>query len=155
MVKKRGKPKAKFTSKKVKKAKAPKKAKQQPSKKELRAEAIKWVKSIKPKELLNSNNKSILILDIRNKNKFDEWHIQGSQNIDVYNDIWAGNFEDVRKKLSKLPKDKEIITICNAGITAQPASLILESMGYRTKVLENGMIGWNELSLQFKQKDVS
>lgn len=103
------------------------------------------MKSIKPKELLNSGNGPILVLDIRNKNKFDEWHIPGSQNIDVYNDIWAGNFEDVRKKLSKLPKDREIVTVCNAGVTSQNASMLLESMGYSTFVLEKGMMGWNSL----------
>ena len=103
------------------------------------------MQSITPKELASNSDKSMLILDIRNKNNFDEWHISGSQNIDVYNDIWQGNFDDVRKKLSKLPKDKKIITVCNAGVTSQNASMLLESMGYSTLVLEKGMMGWNTL----------
>ena len=103
------------------------------------------MQSITPKELVNNSDKSILILDIRNKNNFDEWHISGSQNIDVYNDIWQGNFDDVKNKLGKLPKDKKIVTVCNAGVTSQNASMLLESMGYTTLVLEKGMIGWNTL----------
>lgn len=103
------------------------------------------MQSITPKELSNNGDKSILILDIRNKNNFDEWHISGSQNIDVYNDIWQGNFDDVKKRLSKLPKDKKIVTVCNAGVTSQNASMLLESMGYKTLVLEKGMMGWNAL----------
>ncbi|MBS3097131.1 rhodanese-like domain-containing protein [Candidatus Woesearchaeota archaeon] len=113
------------------------------------------MQSITPKELIKNNDKSILILDIRDSNTFHDWHIRNSENIDVYNDIWEGNFESVKQKLSKLPKDKKIVTVCNAGVTSQNASMLLESMGYRTKVLENGMIGWNELNLQFRQKDVS
>ena len=103
------------------------------------------MQSITPNELAKNNDKSVLILDIRNSDAFKDWHIKGSQNIDVYNDIWEGNFEDVKKKLSKLPKDKKIITVCNAGVTSQNASMLLESMGYSTLVLEKGMMGWNSL----------
>ncbi|MBS3101660.1 rhodanese-like domain-containing protein [Candidatus Woesearchaeota archaeon] len=113
------------------------------------------MKFITAEELAKSGKNGLLMLDIRDDSKFSASTVPGSINIDVYSDIKQGNYEKARQKLSALPKDKEIITICNAGITAQPASLILESMGYRTKVLENGMIGWNELNLQFRQKDVS
>ena len=103
------------------------------------------MQTITSKELAINNDKSVLILDIRNTNAFKDWHIKDSQNIDVYNDIWEGNFEAVKKKLSQLPKDKKIITVCNAGVTSQNASMLLESMGYSTLVLEKGMIGWNTL----------
>jgi rhodanese-related sulfurtransferase len=83
-----------------------------------------------------------LILDIRDKIAFSHKHVEGSTNIDVYDDIHEGNYEIARQKLSKLPKDRIIMTVCNAGVTAQPASLILESMGYKTKVLKDGMAGW-------------
>ena len=96
-------------------------------------------------EELQKSKGEIIILDIRSELKFNQNHINNSLNIDVYDDIHDGNTEIVKKKLSVLPKDKEIITVCNAGVTAQPASKILETMGYKTKVLELGMIGWNSL----------
>ncbi|MBI1935851.1 MBL fold metallo-hydrolase [Candidatus Woesearchaeota archaeon] len=100
---------------------------------------------IKAKELINANNKSIFILDIRDSAKFNEWHINNSENIDVYNDIWAGNFDIVKKKLGVLPKDRKIAVVCNAGVTSQNASMLLESMGYKALVVEKGMMGWNSL----------
>ena len=103
------------------------------------------MQSITPKELAKNNDKSILILDIRPEDKFRDWHINGSENIDVYDDIWEGNFNAVKQKLSQLPKDKKIVTVCNAGVTSQNASMLLESLGYDTLVLEKGMIGWNTL----------
>ena len=103
------------------------------------------MKSIQPKELIKNNDESILILDIRHSNSFKDWNIKDSINIDVYDDIWNGNFEQVKQKLSELPKDKKIITVCNAGVTSQNASMLLESMGYSTLVLEKGMMGWNAL----------
>ena len=100
---------------------------------------------ITPKELVKNNDKSILILDIRESDNFEDWHIKDSKNIDVCNDIWEGNFDSVKNKLNKLPKDKKIVTVCNAGVTSQNASMLLESMGYDTLVLEKGMMGWNSL----------
>lgn len=103
------------------------------------------MQSITPKELANNNDKSILILDIRHSNRFKDWNIKDSINIDVYDDVWEGNFDTVKQKLSRLPKDKKIVTVCNAGVTSQNASMLLESMGYSTLVLEKGMMGWNAL----------
>ena len=103
------------------------------------------VQSITPKELIKNNDESVLILDIRHSSSFNDWHIKDSLNIDVYDDIWQGNFESVKQKLSNLPKDRKIITVCNAGVTSQNASMLLESMGYSTLVLEKGMMGWNSL----------
>ncbi len=100
---------------------------------------------ITSKEMAKNNDKLVLVLDIRQENNFRDWHIKDSINIDVYDDIWQGNFDTVKKKLSNLPKDKKIVTVCNAGVTSQNASTLLESMGYNTAVLEKGMIGWNEL----------
>ncbi len=100
---------------------------------------------INSKELAKNNDKSVLVLDIRTESSFKDWHIKGSENIDVYDDIWHGNFETVKSKLSQLPKHKKIITVCNAGVTSQNASMLLESLGYNTLVLEKGMMGWNAL----------
>ena len=99
---------------------------------------------ITAKELLE-NKKDFLVLDIRDENKFRQNTVPGSINIDVYNDIHEGNYETERKKLSVLPKEKEIALVCNRGSTTQPACQILESMGYRAKVLESGMVGWNSM----------
>jgi len=103
------------------------------------------MQQITAKELANSNDESILILDIRDSDKYNDWKIKNSKNIDVYKDIWAENNEIVKQKLSTLPKEKKIVTVCNAGVTAQKASELLESLGYNTLVLEKGMMGWNSL----------
>ena len=103
------------------------------------------MQTITSKELAKNNDNSILILDIRQADKFKDWHINGSENIDVYNEIWEGNFDAVKQKLIQLPKDKKIVTVCNAGVTSQNASMLLGSMGYNTLVLEKGMMGWNAL----------
>lgn len=105
------------------------------------------MKFVTPKELMEKDKESVLILDIRKSNKFEEWSIKNSQNLDIYDEIWQGSFETVKQKLNQLPKDKEIVTVCNAGVTSQKASMMLESLGYKTSVLEKGMAGWNTLHI--------
>lgn len=97
---------------------------------------------ITAKELSESKNKFI-VLDIRDEDKFRRNTVPGSINIDIYGDIHEGNYGAVMEKLNALPKEKEIVLVCNTGSTTQPACQILESMGYRAKVLELGMVGWN------------
>lgn len=100
---------------------------------------------ITPQQLVNKRDDTRVILDIRESDTYAQWHILGSINIPVYNDVWNGNFGEVQRKLSALPKDKKMVTVCNAGVTSQHASAVLESMGYTTAVLEGGMMGWNTL----------
>jgi len=103
------------------------------------------MQQITAKELLSNKDESILIVDIRESDNFDDWHIKDSKNVDVYKDIWNSNFDKVKEKLSQLPKDKKIVTVCNVGKTSQKASVLLESLGYNTLILEKGMMGWNTM----------
>lgn len=101
------------------------------------------MKTVTAKEIATVKDSSELIIDIRDAVSYKDWHIHDSENIDVYADIWAGNLEKVKQKLERLPKGKTIVTVCNAGVTSKKASEILASLGYSTKVLEGGMMGWN------------
>lgn len=94
---------------------------------------------------LAKRKQDFLLVDVREKDAFESWHIPGSKNVDVYEDIWQGNVEVVKEQLQKLPKDKPIVTICNMGATSQHAAGLLEQSGYQTLVLEQGMMGWNKL----------
>ncbi len=105
------------------------------------------IKTITAKELEQRADPSVLILDVREKDAFDDWHIPGAINIDVSKDMKEGKFTDAMEKLKDLPIEKKIITVCNKGMTAHNASLVLDSMGYQTEVLEHGMTGWNTLCI--------
>ena len=103
------------------------------------------MQQITAKELLSNKDDSMLIVDIRDSDNFDDWHIKDSKNVDVYKDILDNNIDKVKQELIKLPKDRKIVTVCNTGVTSQKASTLLESLGYDTLVLEKGMMGWNTL----------
>ena len=74
-----------------------------------------------------------IILDVRSKGEYQGGHIKGSINISV---------DSLRSNLSKLKKDKPIITCCASGMRSASAKSILKSNGF-TEVHNGG--GWSSL----------
>src|SRR5687768_6344427 len=62
-----------------------------------------------------------IILDVRSKGEYQSGHIKDSINIPV---------DALRNNLSKLKKDKPIITYCASGMRSASAKSILKSNGY-------------------------
>lgn len=74
-----------------------------------------------------------IILDVRSKGEYQSGHIKGSINISV---------DSLSNNLSKLKKDKPIITCCASGMRSASAKSILKSNGF-TEVHNGG--GWSSL----------
>jgi len=85
-----------------------------------------------------------LVLDIRHEDEFEDWHIPGSENIDVYEELKNGS-DDARDALSDLPKNEEIVTVCAVGGVSQTATDVLKDLGYEAKTLVDGMAGWSRV----------
>lgn len=73
------------------------------------------------------------IVDVRTKEEYQGGHIKGSINIPVQN---------LQDGLSKLKKDKPVITCCASGMRSASAKSILKSHGF-TEVHNGGP--WNNL----------
>ena len=85
------------------------------------------------KELMK---KGAQVVDVRTKGEYQGGHIQGSLNIPL---------QDLPNQLSKLKKDKPLITVCASGMRSASAKSLLKSKGF-TEVYNGG--GW--MSLQNK-----
>lgn len=72
--------------------------------------------------------KGAIILDVRTKNEFQSGHIKGAVNIPV---------QTLGSNLSKLKKDRPIITCCASGMRSASAKSILQSNGF-TEVYNGG-----------------
>lgn len=82
---------------------------------------------------LKDFQKKCLIVDVRSPEEFEEEHIDGAINIPL---------DEIPKKSKTLKKDKELILVCLSGLRAQKAGAALESVGFKVKVLNGGMIEW-------------
>jgi phage shock protein E len=74
-----------------------------------------------------------VILDVRTPGEYAGGHIEGSKNIPL---------QSIQQNLSKIPKDKVIITCCASGMRSGSAKSILLSSGF--KEVHNGG-GWMSL----------
>ncbi|CAD6523913.1 Rhodanese domain-containing protein (fragment) [metagenome] len=81
---------------------------------------------------------SVFLLDVRNTDEYSEFQIPGSTNIPL-----SELFDS--KTIAKIPKDKEIVTICPHGNRAMIASFALARAGIDSKTLEGGLAGWNQI----------
>jgi glyoxylase-like metal-dependent hydrolase (beta-lactamase superfamily II)/rhodanese-related sulfurtransferase len=95
---------------------------------------------------LEQGDSDLLLLDIRHTDVFEEWHIPGSTNIDVY-DALTSDPETTPEAFDHLPQNKEIVTVCGVGEVSDIATDVLQDMGYEAKTLIDGMSGWSRVHL--------
>lgn len=75
----------------------------------------------KAKEILNKTNG--ILLDVRSPQEYNEEHLQGAININLYN-----LKNEVTQKIPN--KNTTIVTYCSCGIRSKRAKEILEDIGY-------------------------
>lgn len=99
-----------------------------------------------PSSSINSNSlwkkiqdsKDLFLLDVRDVDEFSDFKISGSVNIPLQ-DIFK------EENLSKIPKDKEIVTICPHGNRATVATFALARNGIKSHILVGGLAGWSQV----------
>jgi len=82
------------------------------------------------------------LVDIREADEFGGWHIHGSRNVPVYDDLKAGRDGSLEQKSRDLPKGRPIVTICRGGFVSRKAAQLLNALGYDASSLDGGMRGW-------------
>jgi len=94
----------------------------------------------------------VFILDVRPTEQRQEWHIAGSQHLDAYKRLNAGD-NTVLDEI-ELPEDTTVVTVCAAGRISMIASDVLRTKGFNAVSLEGGMkawnYAWNTAELQFQ-----
>ncbi len=95
-------------------------------------------------ERLQNDDRPPLVLDIRHQDDFDEWHIPGSINVDVYDEL-TDDPEQAKEALSGLPPEEEIVTICAVGLVSETATDVLGELDYNAMTLTDGMNGWSRV----------
>ncbi|MFZ5597537.1 MAG: rhodanese-like domain-containing protein [Bacillota bacterium] len=92
------------------------------------------IKEAELKQLVDNNDQSIYLIDIRDAKDFSAGHIQGAHNIP---------FREVGRNMNSLPKDKTLIVYCHTGQTAGQTVAALNIAGFKARSLNGGMNnGW-------------
>jgi len=105
------------------------------------------MQEITPDELseqLRNGDSEPVVLDIRHEADFEDWHIPGSVNVDVYDEL-TDDPAQATEPLSDLPRDERIVTVCAAGVVSQTATDVLQELDYDAVTLTDGMNGWSRV----------
>ncbi|MFN3491177.1 MAG: rhodanese-like domain-containing protein [Anaerolineales bacterium] len=76
------------------------------------------------------NGKKPFVIDVRQPNEYNQGHINGAKLIPL---------GELPSRLNELPKDKEIICICQSGNRSGSATKILLSAGYNAVNMKGAM----------------
>lgn len=87
------------------------------------------------------NGRSVTVLDIRTPEDRSQWFIPGSMHVNAYEALKAGNANALEGV--ELPKDRPVVTICNAGKVSRVAAEQIIQRGIQAFPLAGGMKSWS------------
>lgn len=82
------------------------------------------------------------LLDVREPDEYKSGHINGAELIPL---------NELSHKLSRIPKNREIICVCHSGSRSGAAARHLSAAGYRVNNMRGGMINWARAGLPIKK----
>ncbi|MGI1806083.1 rhodanese-like domain-containing protein [Exiguobacterium sp. TDN 0502] len=93
---------------------------------------VKQVSTTELKPLLNDRQR--FYLDVRTPAEFKGNHIKGFKNIPL---------QTLNSQLNQIPKDKEVLVICQSGMRSKQAVKVLKKAGYSNVTeVRGGMNAW-------------
>ena len=96
------------------------------------------------------NDPSILVIDVRTKEEYDEDHIIESINVDIYGEFT----QDIRKTCPL--QDQRLFVVCASGARAASAVSLMRKLGYTNVYSMGGMGSWGyETSTRSLEDDLS
>jgi hydroxyacylglutathione hydrolase len=84
---------------------------------------------------LQGGNKSIQVVDVRERSEWEEGHIEGAINIP---------FHQLKDQLDDMPSNRPVATICAGGTRSSIAASILKAEGFEPLNVTGGMDTWQD-----------
>ncbi len=79
-----------------------------------------------------------LVLDVRQPDEFRAGHVTGAKLIPL---------NELHKKITDLPKGREIVCICASGNRSTSAAKMLAKEGFNVLNVQGGMLAWRRAKL--------
>jgi len=119
--------------------------------KEIVAEASKNITELMPWDVDEriKENKSLIIVDIREECEFSRFHIKGSMLVPrgILESACEEEYEDAIPELIE-GRDKEIVVLCRSGLRSALGTQMLQTMGFTNiSSMKTGLRGWNDYEL--------
>ncbi|MCI0693553.1 MBL fold metallo-hydrolase [candidate division KSB1 bacterium] len=86
---------------------------------------------------------AIEVVDIRETNEYNGWHIAGASNVPTYIALNRQHHQPFLEQITSYPKDRELVMVCRRGNTSKLAALLAQKLGYQALSLQGGMADWS------------
>jgi rhodanese-related sulfurtransferase len=93
----------------------------------------KKYQTVSPAQALAAQNDGAMLIDVRESSEYRAGHAPGAKHISV---------QVIERRLNEIPKERQIVVMCQSGMRSQRAAEILSSNGYQVLNVSGGMIGW-------------
>jgi glyoxylase-like metal-dependent hydrolase (beta-lactamase superfamily II) len=104
-----------------------------------------------PNELADRHEDGgLFVLDVRREEDYEEWHVEGSHNLPIYDQLLEEDFSGLEESLDELPEDEEIVVVCVAGVTSARTAGFLRERGYDATSVAEGMNGWGRAHVTYE-----
>ena len=100
------------------------------------------------------DNKDLFILDVRNKDAFADWKIEGHK-FEYLNIPYFELLDGVEEILPTIPTDKEVLVVCAKEGSSVMVAEMLSDAGLEVAYLEGGMKSWSQYLEPIKVADLT
>ena len=99
------------------------------------AETVSYPPEISVEEAVAKRDSGAFILDVRQPDEWNEFHVRGSTLIPL---------GELATRLDELPQDQEIVVVCRSGNRSQQGRDLLLDAGFtQVASMEGGLRDWN------------
>jgi glyoxylase-like metal-dependent hydrolase (beta-lactamase superfamily II)/rhodanese-related sulfurtransferase len=90
------------------------------------------------------SGENLYILDVRTPEEYNSWKISYDKHVEPsLVPLEKLSFDE---QIRKIPKDREVITVCSHGMRSKMAAEYLSQLGYNAKSIRGGMVAWNKVN---------
>lgn len=101
---------------------------------------IKWTAADVARRVINDDK--LFILDVRNKEAFEDWKIEGRQ-FNYLNIPYFELLDGIEEVLPQIPSDRELLVVCAKEGSSIMIAKMLDEAGREAAYLEGGMKSWS------------
>lgn len=98
----------------------------------------KKYETVSPAKAKEAQDQGAMLIDVRESSEYRSGHAPGARHISV---------QVIERRLGEIPKERQIVVMCQSGMRSQRAAEILSRNGYQVLNVSGGIIGWQRAGL--------
>ncbi len=99
----------------------------------------KKYETVSPAKAKEAQDRGAMLIDVRESSEYRSGHAPGARHISV---------QVIERRLGEIPKERQIVVMCQSGMRSQRAAEILSRNGYQVLNVSGGIIGWQRAGLK-------